>query len=253
MNTRTHSLPDIQKRLPTGGELNWLNEKHRCNARRNTVPVMDLVKHHRPSSPENLRALIEAHYTAHACAQCGCKSAGTVEQFASQLFEAQYNEPEHNVKRRYTWDECYAFHYTLFCVAPLRGIAMERAVHHAVETVFRNAHANTAPRVWCIREATQREDVDCAVDLVIERSDADTDSAHTVLGLQVKPDSVLKRKSVMAQNRRKHRTFGAPVLFVMYDQRGHWSPTAPEVVTEAERLWHHARTTAHAPHVDKVK
>lgn len=240
MNTRTHQLPNIRERLPTGGELNWLNEKYKCNARRNTVPVMDLVRHHRPTSPENLRTLIEAHYTVNVCAQCGCKSAGTVEQFASQLFEAQYNEPEQRVNRRYTWDECYTFHYTLFCVAPLRGIAMERAVHGAVGTLLRHT------RAWCIREATQREDFDCAVDLVIERTDADSDHRpRAVLGLQVKPDSVLKRTSVMAQNRRKHKTFGAPVLFIVYDQRGQWSPTASDVVTEAERLWHHARPPAH--------
>lgn len=250
MNTRTHSLPDIGKRLPTGGELNWLNEKYKCNARCNTVPVMDLVKHHRPTSPETLRTLIEGHYTGSVCAECGCKSAGTVEQFASQLFEAQYNEPTHAVKRRYTWDECYVFHYTLFCVAPLRGIAMERAVHRAVDTLLRHAE----PSALTIREATQREDVECAVDLVIERADGDSEhSPRTILGLQVKPDSVLKRNSVMAQNRRKQKTFGAPVLFVVYDQRGQWLPTASDVVTEAERLWHHVRSLAHRPADDVAK
>ena len=241
MHIRTHQLPDIRTRLPTGGELNRLNEKYKCNARHNTVPVMDLVKYHSPSSPEQLRELIEHHHT-NDCAHCGCKSAGTVEQFASRLYNAQFNEPLHNVQRRYTWDECYLFHYTLFCVAPLRGVAMEKAVQNAVATALKNKQApnytnNNGRRtnVWTIREATQREDFDCAVDLVMEWTDHNS-HLHTILGLQVKPQSVLKRKCVMEQNRHKQRTFGAPVLFVVYNNHGKWTPTTEQVVEEAERL-----------------
>ena len=244
MHVRTDKLPDIRARLPTGGDLNRLNEKYKCNARRNTVPIMDLVKYHGPTSPEHLRRLIEQHHTTH-CTLCGCRSAGTVEQFAGRLYNAQFNEPD--AQRRFSWDECYRFHYTLFCVAPLRGLAMERAVQHAVAAVLTNKNnADIIPttlmndgvnqrHTWHIREATQHEDFNCAVDLVIERTDQ-TGQWHTVIGLQVKPESVLKRKQVMVQNRQKQETFGAPVLFVVYDSRGEWTPTAAKVVEEAERL-----------------
>ena len=217
---------------------------------------MDLVKYHSPSSPEQLRELIEHHHT-HDCAHCGCKSAGTVEQFASRLYNAQFNEPRQSVQRRYTWDECYLFHYTLFCVAPLRGVAMEKAVQNAVATALTAVKNKQAPNhtnnngrrtnVWTIREATQREDFDCAVDLVMEWTDHNSHT-HTILGLQVKPQSVLKRKRVMEQNRHKQRTFGAPVLFVVYNNHGKWTPTTEHVVEEAERLRPHPSHLSHPSH-----
>ena len=245
MDIRTHKLPTLDTRLPTGGELNRLNEAKRCNVRHRTVPVMDLVRYHRPSSPEALRKCIEEHHhQASTCTLCNCRSVGTVEQFASTLYMAQFNAPAHTPKRRYTWDECYRFHYTLFCIAPLRGLAMERAAQEQIEVVLRQEHIllESTTHHWCVREATRHEDFDCAVDLVIERVRVNNDDEPTenctdeavsstiALGIQVKPESVLHRKAVMKQNRTKQETFGAPVVFMVYDRKGTFRPTAKEIV-----------------------
>ncbi len=119
-----------------------------------------------------------------------------------------------------------------------------------------SAHAQ-----WRVREATRHEDFDCAVDLVIEHvplnndkednqednkednqednnkeniqedtTDDRKDPTTIALGIQVKPESVLHRKAVMKQNREKQATFGAPVVFMVYDRRGVFRPTAEEIV-----------------------
>lgn len=261
MNIRTHRQPSIATRLPTGGALNHINEKHKCNSRHHTVPVMELVKHHRPTTPERLRELIECHYRQPSlCEVCKCVSMGTVEQFASRLYEAQYKESDTQevtplqktkTKNRHTWDECYRFHYTLFCIAPLRGLAMEQTYQKQLYTALqqhRTARSQTSAK-WIVREATQQEDFDCAVDLVVEwrSSHAQHASSHTqdhtpsrpshisriVQGLQIKPESVLRRHSVIQQNVKKHMRFCAPVIFVVYNSRGEWQPTA---VALAENL-----------------
>lgn len=109
---------------------------------------------------------------------------------------------------------------------------------------FSSIHAQ-----WRVREATRHEDFDCAVDLVIEHvprnndkednpednnKEANTDDRKDprtiALGIQVKPESVLHRKAVMKQNREKQATFGAPVVFMVYDRRGVFQPTAEEIV-----------------------
>lgn len=170
-----------------------------------------------------------------------CRS---VEQFATALYTAQFREPAQQVKRRYTWDECYRFHYALFCVAPLWGLAMERmALREIREALVKlntspdNNNSNSATHELAVREATEHEDVECAVDLVVERTVVRASKAHAsidspviVLGIQVKPESVLHRKNVMAQNKRKQETFGAPVTFMVYDREGVFRPTAGEVV-----------------------
>ena len=113
---------------------------------------------------------------------------------------------------------------------------------------FSSIHAQ-----WRVREATRHEDFDCAVDLVIEHvllnndtednqednnkennqedtTDDRKDPTTIALGIQVKPESVLHRKAVMKQNREKQATFGAPVVFMVYDRRGVFRPTAEEIV-----------------------
>ena len=225
MAVRTATLPKLSTRLPTHGELNDLNEKYQCNSRRNTVPVMDLVRYHRPDNPEVLRQLIEKHHNS-ACSRCRCNSAGTVEQFASRLYLAQFKE---KLTRRYSWDECYRFHYTLFCIAPLRGRSMEHASRNMIAAALKN---DSTTATCHVREATQTEDFECAVDLVIARSADPT--APALLGIQVKPQSVLHRTTIMEQNRQKHAAFAAPVIFHIYDRRGTFTPGASSIVQKVK-------------------
>ena len=222
MDVRTTNLPELGVRLPTGGELNRLNEHARCNSRRKSVPVMDLVRAHRPADPEVLRVLIENHHHR-KCRHCDCRSMGTVEQFATNLYNAQF-ERGAGLQKRYTWDECYNFQYTLFCVAPLRGRAMEEA--SMAEFVKAIKEHDGFVGLKC-REATRKEDFEYAVDFVVVDS-----CGAPVLGVQTKPASFLHRADVLQQNRDKQARFNAPVVFHVYDRSGTFSPAAATTLTQ---------------------
>jgi len=132
---------------------------------------------------------------------------------------------------------------------------MERAAQEQIDAALQQEppshpqpHASSrssAHAQWRVREATRHEDFDCAVDLVIEHvplnndtednnkennTDDRKDPTTIALGIQVKPESVLHRKAVMKQNREKQATFGAPVVFMVYDREGVFRPTAEEIV-----------------------
>ena len=145
---------------------------------------------------------------------------------------------------------------------------MERAAQEQIDAALQQEppshpqpHASSLSSThaqWRVREATRHEDFDCAVDLVIEHvprnndnnkdnqednkkdnkkdtnkennTDDRKDPTTIALGIQVKPESVLHRKAVMKQNREKQATFGAPVVFMVYDRRGVFQPTAEEIV-----------------------
>ena len=137
---------------------------------------------------------------------------------------------------------------------------MERAAQEQIDAALQQKspshpqpHASplsSAHAQWRVREATRHEDFDCAVDLVIEHvplnndnnkdnqedtnkennTDDRKDPTTIALGIQVKPESVLHRKAVMKQNREKQATFGAPVVFMVYDREGVFRPTAEEIV-----------------------
>jgi hypothetical protein len=217
-NVRTTKIPKLTETLPTGGELNILNEKSRCNSRRNSVPVMELVRKHRPANPEILRILIAKHQKK---CKCGIKSMGTVEQFATNLYNAQFGELGQTMKKRYSWDECYLFQYSLFCVGPLRGQAMENASKYE----FVRAIDQCGKELIC-REATIEEDFDFAVDLVV----FDSKSKKNVLGIQVKSRSAMRRNYVIRKNKAKQSRFGCPVIFHVYSYEGKFTPDAKKVI-----------------------
>ena len=218
-NVRTTQIPKLTKTLPTGGELNILNEKSHCNSRRNSVPVMNLVRHHKPSNPEILRILIEKHQNK---CKCGVKSVGTVEQFATNLYNAQFSDLGRSIRKFYSWGECYSFQYSLFCVAPLRGQTMEKASKNEFERAIKQC----GTKLIC-REATVKEDFQFAVDLVVFDQ-----SKKNVLGIQVKPRSAMRRQHIIHQNKKKQARFDAPVVFHVYDSRGNFLPRAQTVISQ---------------------
>ncbi len=85
----------------TGGELNNLNGKYGISAPYKSVPVMKLIKEHRPKTKEELYELIRYHHE-NSCA-CGIKSQGTVEDFGKNLYNAQIREWGQN---KYSLQEC---------------------------------------------------------------------------------------------------------------------------------------------------
>ncbi|GET45582.1 hypothetical protein [Capnocytophaga felis] len=71
----------------TGGELNKLNGDYGISAPNKSVPVMKLIKNHKPNSKDELYELIKFHYEIEC--PCGVKSQGTIEGFGKNLYEAQ--------------------------------------------------------------------------------------------------------------------------------------------------------------------
>ena len=193
-------------RLPTGGQLNLLNERARTNSRARSVPVADLVRKHQPHTPSQLRRLIETHHRV-SC-ECGIRSQGPVEQFALNLYQVQFTDATYQREHDpLPFDACMTFMHALFCVAPLRGVNMEALSRTTLE---RECVLADSAHVWSTREATQEEDAGCAVDYILLRDQM------PFVGVQVKPDSVLARTDVLALNLRKQKRFAHPVHFHTY-------------------------------------
>lgn len=207
------------RRIATGGPLNYLNERGGCNARSKTVPVMALLDAHPTDDPAQLRLLIESHShqeddVRNPC-PCGVRSTGPVEKFALGLFEAQFRcvsqdgeTPWVRAHRRYSFEECLAFHLALFCEAPIRGRKFELSSRKVVQDELLSRFPASK---WTTRKATQREDCDLAVDYVIRKDGVE------VAGVQVKPSSTLGRSDVVKQNAAKHARAPFPVHFHFYD------------------------------------
>ena len=212
--------------LPTGGALNALNERHRVNARSNSVPVMQLVRNHNPRTPRQLKELIEMHYLQ-PCA-CGVVSQGPVERFTMNLFEAQFKDAvfldQHS---RHSWEQCFEFTHALFCVAPLRGDRQERksqsVVCEALDAVVRShfqIRENDAIRRCLVRDR-----------LHICRHAF----ARRCLGVQVKPATC--PRDILRYNAKKAKRARHELLFHIYDTDGSFQRDSTDaIVTFLSRL-----------------
>jgi len=98
-----------------GSELNRLNAKYRVTSPKNSVPIMKLLKYHKPTSEHELCLLIENHITEKC--ECGVKSKGTVEDFGKTLFEKQIDEWG---EYKFSLEDCIKFEYDLFIRQTLR-------------------------------------------------------------------------------------------------------------------------------------
>ena len=212
------------KRLSTGGPLNHLCETMGVNRRDRSVPTSTLVSHHRPVDAEDMRSLIEQHYYG-TCDKCTAVSKGPVEQFSLNLFNAQFkNKTFQEQHRRYSYEECHSFIYTLFCVAPLRGRKMElqsrRSLLRSAQEVVGTESGLHA------KDATEEEDASFAVDWLLCASDG------PVCGVQVKPSSVLGRRDVIAANEKKQSLYHLPVFMHVYDLDGEFDAESTRRIVE---------------------
>ncbi len=98
-----------------GSELNRLNAKYRVTSPKNSVPIMKLLKYHKPTSEHELCLLIENHITEKC--ECGVKSKGTVEDFGKTLYEKQIDEWG---EYKFSLEDCIKFEYDLFIRQTLR-------------------------------------------------------------------------------------------------------------------------------------
>jgi hypothetical protein len=189
--------------LRTGGHLNVVNEKHRCNDPHRTIRVSTIMRVHAPRTEQAMLALIEAH--EQPCTQCPERTrGGGLVGWQNALWRAVQQESYTGV----TLADVQAFVYDLYVRAPVRGFLFE---DYALLWLRNHGYR--------VRLATPVEDCAWAVDLVILHRH----QGHVVAGVQVKPQSYLYvRADVHALNKQKNQLAGYPVYYLYYNNEGHW-------------------------------
>lgn len=200
----------------TGGPLNELNGKMGISAPFRSVPVMKLIKNHRPKSKEALVQLIEYHYK-NEC-KCGIVSKGTIEMFGKNLYEAQI---KYWGEYRYSLRECIQWEYDLFVVNSLRGGRIEK---EAIKLISQKLPSYT------INEAEGYLDEELRVDVIINKNDL------VVGGIQVKPLTYkFMREGVILFNKIANAKWGKPVFYLFYNPADKFV-NLESVIDEIKRL-----------------
>lgn len=143
----------------TGGELNKLNGDYGISAPYKSVPVMKLIKNHKPKSKDELYEQIKFHFENNCL--CGVKSQGTVEDFGKNLFDAQQAAWG---KEKYSLQECIQWEYDLFIIQSLKGTLVEEK---AIE-LFREKLNE-----YKISEADGFVDEELRIDLIVSKNDVE--------------------------------------------------------------------------------
>lgn len=183
----------------TGGELNQLNGKYGISAPYKSVPVMKLIKEHRPKSNDELYELIKYH-SDNSCA-CGIKSQGTIEDFGHNLFNAQLTEWGHH---RYSLQQCIQWEYDLFILQSLKGTEIETKAHLALQKLLPH---------FSVTVADGFVDEEWRIDLLLFQNGVE----HC--GIQVKPLTYKHiRENVIDFNKAANAKWGKPVYYLYYDE-----------------------------------
>jgi len=184
----------------TGGELNKLNGDYGISAPYKPVPVMKLIKNHRPKSKDELYEQIKFHFE-NEC-PCGIRSQGTVEDFGRNLFNSQKAAWG---KEKYTLQECIQWEYDLFVIQSLKGTLIEEK---AITLLSEKLGG------YKISEAEGFVDEELRIDLIISKNALD------ICGIQVKPLTFkLMRAGVIIFNRQANSKWGKTVLYLYYDDK----------------------------------
>jgi hypothetical protein len=200
----------------TGGELNKLNGDYGISAPNKSVPVMKLIKNHRPKSKDELYEQIKFHFE-NECS-CGVKSKGTVEDFGRNLFNAQQAAWG---KEKYTLQECVQWEYDLFVVQSLKGtLVEEKAIIVLIEKL----------NGYKISEADGFVDEELRIDLIVSKNELE------ICGIQVKPSTFkLMRAGVLIFNKQANSKWGKKVFYLYYDDKEEFS-NLNKIVEEMKQL-----------------
>jgi hypothetical protein len=183
----------------TGGQLNELNGKMGISAPHKSVPVMKLIKIHKPKSKEELVLLIKYHFE-NECS-CGIKSQGTLKDFGNNLYNSQLKYWKEN---RFTHKECLQWEYDLFIVQSLKGGILEQKAITLLKKLL--------PQ-YIIKEAKGYLDEEVRVDIIISKNN------RTICGIQVKPKSFkYARKNVIDFNLKANKKYKKPVFYLYYNE-----------------------------------
>lgn len=183
----------------TGGPLNELNGKKGISAPNKSVPVMKLIKIHKPKSKEELVELIKFHHEKDC--ECGIKSQGTVEDFGRNLFNAQKSYWGEN---RYALQECIQWEYDLFVVQSLKGGIVEKKAAKELNNFLSDCQTV---------EAKGYLDEELRIDLIVSKNETE------ICGVQVKPSTFLyMRRAVITFNQEANKKWDKPVFYLFYDK-----------------------------------
>jgi hypothetical protein len=114
-------MPASAKIPNTGGALNGIVSRFGLNNPKRTVPVMKLIKAHKPVSFQELRNLINLHSEVDCI--CKIKSKGTVEDFGKKLYETQ--KQHLHIDKQFTLEQCITWMDDLFVYNSLKGETKE--------------------------------------------------------------------------------------------------------------------------------
>lgn len=184
----------------TGGKLNKLNGDAGISAPEKSVPVMKLIRQHKPKSKDELVNLIKSHSEGN----CDCKivSQGTIEDFGKNLFDAQI---KFWGKNEFSLEECIQWEYDLFVTNSLRGDTIEKKALSKLNEELNDLSVTESNRFY---------DEEYRIDLIIKKNNEE------ICGIQVKPATYdLMRKGVINRNISSNEKWGKPVFYLKYNDR----------------------------------
>lgn len=200
----------------TGGPLNELNGKMGISAPYKSVPVMKLIRTHKPKTRDELYELIKSHYI-NDCS-CGIKSQGTIEDFGKNLYESQKS---YWGEIKFTLQQCIQWEYDLFISQSLKGNQIE---NKAIKYLNQNLTN------YNFEGAEGYIDEELRVDILISKSEV------IIAGLQVKPLTFnLMRQGVIDFNKSANLKWGKPVLYLFYNDNEEFT-NINEIVDEINKL-----------------
>lgn len=203
----------------TKGVLNYVCEKYGCNQKRKTVAINNLIRYHKPVQQAELVALIASHAKGgkHENCECGCKSAGTIKDFADNLYVAfkDFRNTAEGYVEHKNWEDCYIFMKHLFVIGALRGNDMENSVTRDLNFFFNN-NEHDIVKLCRAEIASEVNDFKYSVDISIY-----DDNNVEIFGVQVKPVTYKNFKPshrVVKHNLQKNRAYNRPVIYIYYDE-----------------------------------
>lgn len=200
----------------TGGELNLLNGNQGISAPYKSVPVMKLIREHKPKTKNELVELIEYHFK-NKCS-CGIVSQGSVEDFGRNLYESQIRQWG---KYKYSLEECKRWEYDLFITQSLKGNLIEDKAKKVISLQL--------PSLDVI-DASAELDSEYRIDLVVKKS------GKEVCGIQIKPHTFyFMRQNVVTFNYVANTSWGKPVYYLIYDEREEFT-NLPEIVSKIQDI-----------------
>ena len=189
----------------TGGYLNVLNERFKCNDPKQTILISAIMRYHTPRTEEAMLNIINTHEHTY-CNICKQKSRnGGLLGWITTLWNiVQQHGAGHNISRA----DCESFVYDLYIRAPVSGFYFEDM---AVRWLANHGYN--------VRLATPDEDCKFSVDVAV----LSKWSGGVLAGVQVKPESYrYVREDVHRINFAKNQKAGYPVFYLYYTKANTW-------------------------------